>query len=201
MEYKNIAIFGGTFNPIHYGHLLIAEQAVSSYKLRTVIFMPAGQPPHKDDENILKAKDRMEMIKLAIEDNDRFALSAYELDKKGKSYTVDTLKHFLKLDTIKEVFFIIGADSLLDILNWRQADFLLENASFIVARRPGFDINDFYKDERYQPYRDKFHIMDTVYVDHSSTRIREWVSKGKSIRYQIPENVREYIWKYNLYRG
>ncbi|MFW5981364.1 MAG: nicotinate-nicotinamide nucleotide adenylyltransferase, partial [bacterium] len=91
--------------------------------------------------------------------------------------------------------------SLLDIFDWRQSEYLLENASFIVALRPGFDLDLFYEDERYKPYKDKIHILETVYVDISSTRIRNWVKNGKSIRYQLPESVRKYIKKQNLYRG
>ncbi|MEJ6951099.1 nicotinate-nucleotide adenylyltransferase [Natronospora cellulosivora (SeqCode)] len=201
MHLGNIAIFGGTFNPIHYGHLLIAEQAVNTFDLDKLIFMPAGQPPHKDNNKIISAKNRMEMLKLAIEDNSNFALSSYELDKQGKSYTVDTLRHFLDLKTVKEVFFIIGADSLLDLFNWRQADFLIENASFIVALRPGFDIDLLFEDERYKPYKDNIYVMDSVFVDHSSTRIRNWLREGKSIRYQMPDAVIDYIHKYKLYKG
>ena len=201
MQDKRIAIFGGTFSPIHFGHLLIAEQVAKQYKLNSVLFMPAGQPPHKENDNLLEAKHRLEMIKLAIGNNKKFAYSAYEINKEGKSYTAETLKHFLDLGIAKEVFFIIGADSLLDIFNWRQSSYLLENASFIVASRPGFDLNHIMEDERYKPYKEKIKIIKTVFVDHSSTRIREWIREKKSIRYQIPEAVRKYIIKNKLYRG
>lgn len=200
-QHNNIAIFGGTFDPIHFGHLLVAEQIYNSFSLDRIIFMPAGQPPHKSDRKITSARDRLNMLNLAIKDNNHFLSSNYELNKKGKSYTADTLRFFLEQKFLEKVYFIIGADSLLDIHNWKDPGFLLENAYFIVAPRPNYDISRFYEDERYKPYRDRILILDTIQVEISSTNIRELVKEKKSIKYQTPEKVIKYINDNNLYRS
>ncbi|MFP4015507.1 MAG: nicotinate-nucleotide adenylyltransferase [Halanaerobiales bacterium] len=198
---KNVAIFGGTFDPIHLGHLLIAEQVYNNFSpdLDKIVFMPAGRPPHKVKKNLTSAGNRLKMLELAIENNEHFVASSYELDKEGKSYTAETLRYFLQNNIADKVFFIIGADSLLDVLNWREPDYLLDNAHFIVAHRPGYDISDYYQNERYKPYRERITILDTMQVDISSTRIREFVRMKKSIRYQTPDKVIDYIKKNNLY--
>lgn len=200
-EYKKIAIFGGTFNPVHFGHLLVAEQVFNYFDIGHIIFMPAGIPPHKEDKEIVASEHRLNMVKLAIKDNGHFSCSDYELKKNEKSYTAETLRYFEKEDIAEEIFFIIGADSLLDIFNWRQPEYLLTNSYFIVARRPGYDFDEQTLDEKYKPYRERIILMDTVLVDFSSTRIRNWVKKGYSIKYQTSRPVIEYINKYQLYRG
>ncbi|MFP4661810.1 MAG: nicotinate-nucleotide adenylyltransferase [Halanaerobiales bacterium] len=198
-QYQNVAIFGGTFDPIHLGHLLIAEQVYNNFSLDRIIFIPAGLPPHKVEKDISSAGDRLAMLKLAIKNNKHFAASSYELDKSGKSYTAETLRYFHRNDIASNVYFIIGADSLLDILNWREPDYLFQNARFIVVHRPGYDISDYYKNEKYKPYREKILILDTMQVDISSTRIREMVRAKKSIRYLTTNEVVEYIYTKNLY--
>ncbi|MFW6022332.1 MAG: nicotinate-nucleotide adenylyltransferase [Halanaerobiaceae bacterium] len=200
-QVKNVAIFGGTFDPIHFGHLLIAEQVINEFDLSRIIFMPAGLPPHKTNRNLESGSHRYNMVKLAIDNNENFILSGYELKKQGKSYTADTLRYFLKKESLNKIFFIIGADSLLDIFNWKEPDFLLNNSEFIVARRPGYDIDFFFEDEKYKLYRDTIHIMETLEVDFSSTRIRKWIQNEKSIKYQLPDIVIKYIYNNSLYRS
>ena len=200
-EYKNIAIMGGTFNPIHYGHLLIAEQAYSNYSIEQIFFMPTGNPPHKKRANIIASSHRLHMLELAVRENEHFSISKYELEKKGRSYTVDTLRYLTKLCLAEKIFFIIGADSLLDIFTWREPDFLLQNGHLLVASRPEFDINYIYQDEKYKPYLEHIYFMDTIKVDFSSTKIRQLIKEGKSIRYQTPDSVIDYIEENRLYRG
>lgn len=201
LQYTNIAIFGGTFDPIHFGHLLVAEQVYNNYPIEEIFFMPAGNPPHKKTKKVTDSIHRLKMVDLAIKDNEHFCLSDYELVKDGDSYTAETCRYFYKEGIAKRVYFIIGADSLLDIFNWREPDYLLKNAYFIVANRPGSNIKSFYDDYKYKPYLKNINIMDTIEVDYSSTRIKQWVKEGKSIRYQTTDSVLEYIENNLLYRG
>lgn len=198
---SRVAILGGTFDPIHLGHLLIAEQAYNTFSLDKVIFMPAGAPPHKTEKKIVDGSRRLKMVKLAIRDNPHFSYSDYELKKEGRSYTADTLRYFKELNPGHKVYFIIGADSLLDIFSWREPDYLLENGHFIVARRPGYPLDNIHLDERYQPYLEHIHIMEGILIDISSSKIRERIRTGQSIRYQTRDAVISYIEKERLYRG
>jgi len=199
--YQKAAIFGGTFNPIHIGHLLIAEQAYEAFSLDKVIFMPAGMPPHKVNKEIIYKKHRLEMVKLAINNNPHFGCSDYELNKKGNSYTVETLRYFREQNLARQVYFIIGADSLYDIFDWKESEYLLENANFIVADRPGYNLRDLLKEDRLQPYLENIQVIDEVLVNISSSRIRERVRYRESIRYQTSDNVIKYIKEKGLYRG
>lgn len=195
-----IAIFGGTFDPPHLGHLIIAEQAREDFSLEKVIFMPTGIPPHKIDKIISPASIRLEMLKIVIKDNSFFEYSDYELNKKENSYTADTLRYLQGLN-MNDIYFIIGADSLLDIFLWREPEFLLENSKFIVAGRPGYSIKNIYQDLRYRPYLDNILIMDSNLIDISSTSIRKDASRGRSIKYRVADKIINYIKKENLYRG
>jgi nicotinate-nucleotide adenylyltransferase len=198
---ERIGILGGTFDPIHIGHLLIAEQAYNKFKLDKIIFMPAGIPPHKGNNEISHAKHRLEMLKIAIKNNSHFSFSTWEMDNGGKSFTCKTLKYIKDLKIARDVYFIIGTDSLLDIFNWKDSDYLLEYGRFIVARRPNFPIELIYDDERYKNYLSNIYVMDTMLIDISSSRIRETVNKGDSIKYQTTEEVIDYIKRNDLYRG
>lgn len=200
-SYNKIAVFGGTFDPIHLGHLLIAEQAYELLALDRVFFMPAGVPPHKDRKRITDSCHRLEMVKLAIEDNPHFSLSDYEINKKGSSYTADTLRYFLEAGLAQEIFFLIGADSLTEIYSWREPEYLLENGRFIVARRPDFPLSHLLEKPGYKEYSSHIHIMDSQLIDISSSGLREKISKGCSIRYQTRDEIIDYIKKEGLYRG
>ena len=196
-----IAVLGGTFDPIHIGHLLMGEQAYNSFDLDRVIYMPAGIPPHKVDKEISKSKHRLKMVKLAVKDNSHFNYSDWELKRDGRSYTVDTLNYMYSKYPDDDIYFIIGSDSLRDIFQWKDTEYLLENAKFIVAQRPGFTLENIYKDERLRPYRDYINIMENMMVDISSTRIRQNVKEGYSIKYMTLPVIIDYIKRNNLYRG
>ena len=195
-----IAVFGGTFDPIHIGHLIIAEQAYNHCELDSIIFMPAGIPPHKDENNVSGKNYRLEMVKLATADNDHFDYSQLELVKEGDSYTVNTLQEMQSIYPGQKIFFLIGADSLLDIYNWKQPEYLLENARFIVARRPGFLLKDVFLDERFRKYRENIKILENSLIDISSTQIRELCFNEKSIKYLVPPVIVNYIKTNGLYR-
>lgn len=199
-QYENLAIFGGTFDPIHYGHLLVAEQVYDSIAVDKVLFIPAGDPPHKTNSCITDARHRYRMVELAIEGNENFLLSDYELKKRGKSYTADTLRYFKKNKIAEKLYFVIGADSLLEIFNWREPEYLLQNANFVVVSRPGYSLKDSDLAEKYKPYLKQIIFLNTIEVGYSSSQIRELLQEGKSIKYQTPDQVIDYIEEYKLYR-
>ncbi|MGM0438324.1 MAG: nicotinate-nucleotide adenylyltransferase [Bacillota bacterium] len=196
----SIAIFGGTFDPIHIGHLIIAEQAFNRYDLKKIIFMPAGNPPHKNNQNLTNAELRLQMVKIAIEDNDHFTFSDWELKKNEPSYTADTLRHFR--DKYKEeIYFIIGADSLLDIPNWKEPEFLMKNGNFIVARRPNYSLEKILKKVFFKSHRDNLHIMNSSLIDISSSLIRNNIKKNRTIRYMTLDSIIQFINENNIYSG
>lgn len=197
----SIAILGGTFDPIHMGHLIIGEQAYNSFGLDRIIFMPAGIPPHKDFQNVTGSRHRLEMVKLAIKDNSHFTFSDWELKKQGKSYTAETLRNIQSSNSEEEIYLIIGADSLFDIYNWKEPEYILENANLIVASRPGFPLKDVMIDSRFRPYSQNIYFLDDLLINISSSHIRDLVQKDKSIRYLVPTEVLTYIKDNSLYRS
>ncbi|MFW6006358.1 MAG: nicotinate-nucleotide adenylyltransferase [Bacillota bacterium] len=197
----NIAVFGGTFDPVHIGHLIIAEQAYNSFNLDEIIFMPAGKPPHKLDKNITEDKHRLNMLDLAIKDNSHFTISTREISSSKKSYTYQTLQYFKKEYPEDKVYFIIGADSLYDIYKWKKTKYLLKNANFIVASRPDFPMETILSSEKFKSFRQYLHLLDNSLIDISSSQIRELISRNKSIKYLTLPEVIEYIEKQSLYRS
>ncbi|ACL70091.1 nicotinate-nucleotide adenylyltransferase [Halothermothrix orenii] len=200
-RYQRIAVMGGTFDPVHLGHLIIAEQSYNHFHLDKVIFMPAGIPPHKSGKKITASRHRLEMLKRAISDNPHFDYSTYELEKEGKSYTVETLRFLYNKKIAREIYFIIGADSLLDIYNWKEPEYLLEKGNFIVAPRPGYSLKGIFENSKYNIYRNNIYILKEPLIDISSSRLREQVNRGESIRYQTLPCVISYIEEEGLYRG
>jgi len=196
----DFAIIGGTFNPVHLGHLICAERAYLEFNLDKVIFMPAGNPPHKSEEKIDSAEDRYNMLKLALANNNHFEISEWEIKKQEKSYTADTLEHFKDKYNVERVNLIIGTDSLAEIFNWHQPEYILKNSNLIVAKRNDYSFTKIMKDQRLRKYEDNIHILDNSLIEISSTMIRNFVREGKSIRYLTPDKVIEYINKNNLYR-
>ncbi len=138
---KSVALFGGTFNPIHYGHLSIAEEIRSKFNLDKVIFIPTNIPPHKEPADLADAKQRSIMTYLATVTNPLFDVSTFEVDKGGKSYTIDTVKYFHQLfGKDIQLYFIVGADMLIEIFNWKNIEELLRICRFIAVPRPGYDV-------------------------------------------------------------
>ncbi len=189
-----IGILGGTFNPIHLGHLAIAQEVLDKLKLDKVIFIPSFLPPHKEDPDIAPAKDRYKMACLATESNPNFVVSRIELDRGGKSYSVETVKEFRRLYKGSQLYYILGTDAYLDISTWKDVDELLQLCHFIVVKRPGFDIG---KPER--KYKERITLVDVPALAISSRDIRGRIREGKEVRYLIPEEVEGYIHKKGLY--
>ena len=199
-SWKRIAMLGGTFDPIHRGHLLIAEQAYQSFALDRVIFMPAGLPPHKLQLSITPAQKRLAMLKLAIKDSAHFVVSRYELNRPGSSFTADTLRYLLGSGLAEEIFLIIGADSLLDLINWRESDYLLKNGQFIVAERPGYPLDDIFHQQPYCLYREHIHLLSGTAIDLSSSALREELREKRSVGELVPGDVLSYIKEHGLYQ-
>lgn len=195
-------IMGGTFDPIHIGHLVIAEEIRNRYELDKVIFIPSGNPPHKDLENVTFAKHRYEMTLLATATNPHFEVSSIEVDREGLTYTVDTIK-FLKekCDDDIEFYFITGADAILDLPTWKNVSELLELCKFVAATRPGFDMNKMQTgvEALERKYNKSIYTTVVPALKISSTNIRERIAKGYSVKYLLPEIVENYIYKHNIY--
>ena len=139
---RKIGMMGGTFNPIHYGHLVTAEEALNQFNLERVIFIPTGEPPHKTSGKIASPEDRYLMTVMATASNSDFYVSRIEIDKKGKSYTIDTLRELKKIyGKNSELFFITGADAILEILTWKNTEEIITLCKFIAATRPGYNIS------------------------------------------------------------
>jgi nicotinate-nucleotide adenylyltransferase len=201
---KRIAIMGGTFDPIHYGHLVTAEAVRQEFQIDQVLFIPTGRPPHKSTKKVSDPENRYLMTLLATQSNDHFFASRLEIDRTGYTYTIDTihaLKEIYGSDT--EIFFITGADAFLQIFNWHNAEELLHSCTFVAATRPGYNKDELLKhvDHIIQNHPlQKFHFIEVPALSISSSDIRERVLEGRSIKYLLPESVESFIHKYHLYK-
>ena len=197
----NIGIMGGTFNPIHMGHLILSEYIMDELGLDKIIFIPTGHPPHKVNKRVLDGFHRKTMTELSIEDNPRFALSDIELKKSGLSYTVDTIRDLKNIYKADKLFMIIGADSLFNIESWQRAKELFQGVTFLVADRVLREKKDLKEDinRLNKKYNTDIQLLHTPLIEISSTEIRERVRKNKSIKYLVKENVYRYIIENNLY--
>lgn len=202
---SRIGVMGGTFNPIHYGHLVTAEEALFQFKLDKVIFMPAGMPPHKTDKEILPPEERYLLTVIATASNPDFVVSRLEIERKGPSYTIDTL---LELQNIygpeTELVFITGADAVWEILTWKDAKKLVKLTEFIAATRPGYSLEKFKKlhvlPEGREKGKPRVSIMEIPALAISSTDIRKRVRENRPIRYLVPEGVANYIYKCGFWK-
>ncbi|GAB6282959.1 MAG: nicotinate-nucleotide adenylyltransferase [Ignavibacterium sp.] len=188
---SKIGIFGGSFDPIHLGHLIIAQFVYDERNLDKIIFIPSFISPHKMDVNFSNPKHRLEMIKLAIKDIPYFDYSDFEIKKEGISYTIDTLKEFKK--NYDDIDLIIGYDNLLTFDKWKNPDEILKLAKLIVLRR------ETTLTKKMNKYFDCAIFLKSPIVEISSTEIRERVAKNKSINFLITKEVKEYIFQNNLY--
>lgn len=187
-----IGILGGTFNPIHIGHLILAEEALTKLSLDKVIFVPTYVPPHKMIEGPIQPQDRLKMVELAVEENPAFGVSGFEIGSKKTSYSVDTLKEFRKtFGDDAQLYFITGSDLLKDLFSWKNVNDIFKMSKFIVANRPGYPVKDVPKG------------VETVVItpiEISSEDIRRRMKSGRSIRYLVPDKVRTYIIDQGLYK-
>ncbi len=187
---KSILLFGGTFAPIHTGHLILAEWAWDQYGFDEVIFLPAGDPPHKEGE--WDADLRLELVRRAISENPHFRVDDFEMRHSGPSYTLTTLTHYRAEDPEREIYFLMGEDSLRDFHKWHAYEKLLHMAHFLVARRDRDQAADDMM-SYYIAQGAKMEYLDSPYLDISSTMIRSRLASGKSIRYLVPESIRGLI--------
>lgn len=195
-----LGIMGGTFDPIHYGHLVTAEQAREALDLDCVLFMPAGSPAFKQDLRVSNPEDRYAMTVLATAANASFYASRLEIDRQGVTYTVDTLRTLRdQYPENVELYFITGADALMDILTWHDADYLASLATFIAATRPGYDIETAKRRIAESGLEFDVRYIEIPALAISSSHIRERVRQGKSVRYLTSESVMGYINKHGLY--
>lgn len=199
---QRIGIMGGTFDPIHFGHLVLAETVRESMKLDRILFIPTGDPPHKKEQSVTSAEQRMEMVELAIGDNPDFLCSDMEVERQGYSYTVDTLERLREeCGDSCQLFFITGADAIIEILSWKNVERISELCTFVAAARPGTDrekLSDFL--EELPGYlHNKVHVTQVPALQISSTAIRKKSAAGKTIRYLLPANVERYILENGLY--
>ena len=192
-------ILGGIFDPIHYGHLAIAEQTRDALDLAGVLFVPAGQPVHRDAP-IASPADRLRMVELATADNPRFTVSAIEIEADRPSYSVATIEQLAADRPEDEFVLIMSADTAAALPTWRDPLRLIELAQIAIVPRLGYDeISRNWIDEVFPGRQDRFELVPTTHLGHSSTDIRERVSRGQSIRYLVPSDVEEYINEHDLY--
>ncbi len=198
-----VGVLGGTFDPVHNGHLIIAEEAQAKLGLEKVLFIPAGRPWFKDGENVSDMGWRLDMLKLAVNGNPSFEIDTMELEREGATYTIDTMEELSKrMGRDVELFFIIGIDALSELGRWKEPERLASICHFATMRRPGFTELDLESMEREVPgVSGRVHVLDNVQVDISSSDIRSRVEEGRSIRYLVPPAVRAYIEEQGLYWG
>jgi len=199
-----IGLYGGSFDPIHIGHLIIARAVAESLDLYRVILFPSARPPHKPTGTLADAEHRAKMVRPAIGDEAIFEFSDHDLARSGPTYTVDTIDHFATaLGSDAHLHWIIGADSLVEIPTWRSADQLIDNCRIVTAGRPGSTDIDWIAlaesvgEPRARKLREG--IVETPMIDISSTQIRQRLSSGQSIRHLVPDPVNDYIYEHHLY--
>ena len=203
---ERIALFGGSFNPIHNGHLIVTRSIAEQLRLERAIFLPAARPPHKTAGALLEAEHRAEMVKLAIAGEPIFEFSDYDLTRAGPGYTIETVAHFREefgLDA--SLYWVIGVDSLNDLTTWYRVRALVDSCRIITARRPGWE------EIHWEQLRTRLSpeqiailqsgVLNTPLIDISSTDIRHRIREGRSIRYLVPDCVRAYIDKHDLYKA
>ncbi len=199
---RKIGILGGTFDPIHEGHIALAEKALVRYGLESVVFIPTGVPPHKDPSSISPRKDRLTMVRLGIKNEPKFSVSKIEINKRGISYAVDTFKKLKKkFGGNTALYYIMGLDSINSILSWKKPIELFKMCEFIVATRPGSKIKTLKRILKFPPIavnKTKIHMIElNLWV--SSSDIRQMVASGKPFEKHVPKKVAGYIRKKGLY--
>lgn len=192
-----IGLFGGTFDPVHHAHLLLAEWIKEELSLSKIIFIPAFIPPHKIQHPITPAELRLEMVQLAISDNPAFAVSRVEIDKGDISYSIDTIMYFRRHLNItrEQLFFIMGSDNLHQFSSWKSPDKIIDNCQVVVYKRINFDFSEFDPE-----YKHNMLLLQNPLINLSSSAIRERVLRGQSIKYMVPPLINEFISHHELYK-
>ena len=200
---KKIGIMGGTFDPIHIGHLILGEKAYQQFGLEKILFMPSGNPPHKQHREGRATDDqRVEMVRRAIEGNLHFALSLEEMNADGYSYTYRTLERLKCQNPGVEYYFIIGADSLFDFDGWKEPGRISQAAKLLVAGRNHVEKPRLISQMKYlgEKYNGEFFLLDIPNLDISSKMLRKWIAESESILYYVPDSVYTYIKEQKIYK-
>lgn len=197
-----LGVLGGTFDPIHYAHLVIAEEARARLQLDRVLFVPSGQPPHKLTKVVSPTDHRLAMVQLAIATNPHFELSRLDVDRCGPCYSVDLLEVLAsRLEPNDELYFIVGLDSLAELPTWHEPARLIRLCRLVVVRRPGYHIDLVQLEAALPGIVDRLTFLETPEMGISSTEIQHRVQAGLPIKYQLPEAVESYIFGHGLYRA
>ncbi len=197
-----VGIFGGTFDPVHQGHMVIAEQVMGELALSRVLFVPGGIPPHKEASSVrASAEDRFDMVEAAVAKNKRFAVDRVEVDTGRPMHSVETVQILKQRAPADEWYFISGADEVSNLLAWKDPDQLLEEVVMVAATRPGFDLSKLGHLETGLRNFDRIFPVECTRVDISATSIRRRMLQGKSVRYLVPEEVYQIIRDRRLYEG
>ena len=199
---KRVGIMGGTFNPIHIGHLIIAEAAYEAYNLDEVLFVPSGVSYMKDQSEILDAKKRVHMTGLAIEDNPHFALSTIEIDRDGNSYSYETLETLRKQNPNTEYYFLVGSDTLFALETWKHPEILLPSCTVLVAVRNGVPMEKMQEHANYleEKFGGSIKLLTTPNIEISATDIRNRLAENRDVKYFVPDSVLQFIHKNGLYK-
>jgi nicotinate-nucleotide adenylyltransferase len=196
-EKIKIGLLGGSFDPIHNGHLKLANWVRNKFSLNRIIFIPAAVPPHKQNVKLTESEHRYRMVQIAIENYPDFEISDVELKRDGVSYTIDSIFYFEKMYKLNKdnIFLIIGADSLLDFHNWKDPEKIIENCQIVVLPRPDVNLNNV------KPkYKRQAIILQSPLIDISATDIRRRIREGETITQIVPPAVEHYIYEHNLYK-
>ena len=194
-----LGVFGGTFDPIHMGHLIVAEDARAALGLDRVLFIPAGQPWFKSYRQITDSRHRLEMVRIAVESNPSFDVSDIEIRRSGPSYTVQTLTELREQYADAEFTVILGVDALREIDRWHQPRVLFEMASVVGMARPGASLDPSVLNAAIPGASGRMRLVDSALIDISGTDIRQRVAEARSIRYRVPSAVERYISENGLY--
>lgn len=199
---NSIGIFGGSFNPIHIGHLIMANEVLIKLNLDKIIFIPVGNPPHKKLNDLANATDRYNMVKLSIEDNCKFEVLDIEIKKESITYTYDTLKELKEIYKSDKLYFIIGFDSLKELNTWKNIDKMNKYCEFVVVDRNSNSVQIEFLIEEYKlKYNLTIHYVKTPNIDVSSTMIRQRVKDNINISYLVDRRVEKYIYNNKLFRS
>lgn len=191
-----LGIFGGSFNPPHVAHLILAEVVYEELFLDLVLFVPSANPPHKEGEKLLEPELRLHLTRLAVADNKRFAVSDTEIRRKGTSYTIETIRELETMYEHPTLYLIVGADNLLTFHQWREYRSIMDRCTLVALRRPGFGLTNLREE-----ILSKTIILEVPYLEVSSTEIRNRIQQGKSVRYMVPDAVLHEIEKRRLYKN
>lgn len=198
---NRLGLFGGTFDPPHYGHLVLAEQARIQLDLDRVLFIPAAQPPHKPAAEVTPIEHRLNMLAMAIASNPFFEISRADIDRPGPHYTVDLLAHLQSVYPDAEFFFLMGSDSLVDLPRWREPHRLIQMTWLAVMPRPGYVVHMPLLEQALPGISKRLLWLDAPFLDIASHDLRRRVKSGGSIRYLVPPEVEAYIYTQGLYRN